>query len=128
MAHQMIDTGISRNIGTYSDAVVADSGLRWLYTAGTPGITKDGSVPQGIEAQTRQAFANVIEALAAANMTIRDIVKIVTSLSNSADKALYVKTRKEILGDVKPAFMLAIVNELIKPEYVVEIEVIAAAK
>ena len=128
MAHQMIDTGISKNIGTYSDAVVTDPGLRWLYTAGTPGIMKDGSVPQGIEAQTRQAFANVIEALAAANMTIRDIVKIVTSLSDPADKALYVRTRKEILGDVKPAFMLAIVNELIKPEYVVEIEVIAAAK
>ena len=124
----MIDTGIANHIGTYSDAVVAEAGLRWLYTAGTPGIMKDGSVPQGIEAQTRQAFANVAEALEAANMTIKDIVKIVTSLNDSADKALYVKTRKEILGDVKPAFMLAIVNELIKPEYVVEIEVIAAAR
>ena len=34
----------------------------------------------------------------------------------------------EILGDVRPAFMLQIVTQLIKPEVLVEVEIIAAAK
>jgi len=33
-----------------------------------------------------------------------------------------------MLGDVRPAFMLQIVTQLIKPEVLVEVEVIAASK
>ena len=40
----------------------------------------------------------------------------------------YVKVRGEMLGDVRPAFMLQIVTQLIKPEVLVEVEVIAASK
>jgi 2-iminobutanoate/2-iminopropanoate deaminase len=39
-----------------------------------------------------------------------------------------VKVRGEILGDVKPAFMIQIVAQLIKPGVLVEIEIIAARK
>jgi hypothetical protein len=38
------------------------------------------------------------------------------------------RSRGEILGDVRPAFMLQIVTQLIKPEVLVEVEIIAAAK
>jgi 2-iminobutanoate/2-iminopropanoate deaminase len=129
MTHKPYDTGVAAKIGYYSDAIEAGAGLRWLYTSGTPGISpKTGELPEGIEAQTKLAWDNIIEALKKADMTIADMVKVTTSLVNSADKAPYVKVRKEILGDVKPAFMLSIVTELIRPGMLVEIEVVAAAK
>ena len=129
MNHIARDTGVSKHIGTYSDAVETGAGLRWLYTSGTPGLSPaTGELPEGIEAQTRQAWQNIIAALKMANMTIGDMVKVNTSLVDASDKATYVKVRKAILGDVKPAFMLSVVNELIRPGMLVEIEVVAAAK
>jgi 2-iminobutanoate/2-iminopropanoate deaminase len=35
--------------------------------------------------------------------------------------------RAEVLGDLRPALMLSVVSELIRPDMLVEVEVIAAA-
>jgi 2-iminobutanoate/2-iminopropanoate deaminase len=129
MAHTPHDTGVAKRIGSYSDAIEAAPGLRWLHTSGTPGLSATtGQLPNDIEGQTRVAWENIIEALKKADMTINDLVKVTTSLTRASDKAAYVKIRKEFLGDVQPAFMLSIVTELITPEMLVEIEAIAAAK
>ena len=66
--------------------------------------------------------------LTKAEMTTADLVKVTTSLTNARDIPGYVKVRGEILGDVRRAFMLQFVTQLIKPEVLVEIEVIAASK
>ena len=129
MTHTAHDTGVAKRIGFFSDAIEAAPGLRWLHTSGTPGLSaRTGELPKDIEGQTRVAWENIIEALKKADMTINDLVKVTTSLTRAGDKAAYVKIRKEFLGDVQPAFMLSIVTELITPEMLVEIEVIAAAK
>jgi 2-iminobutanoate/2-iminopropanoate deaminase len=129
MSHTAHDTGVARHIGFYSDAIEAAPGLRWLHTSGTPGLSaKTGELPKDIEGQSRVAWENIIAALKKADMTINDLVKVTTWLTRASDKAAYVKVRKEVLGDVKPAFMLSIVTELITPEILVEVEVIAAAK
>ena len=123
------DVGVSKHIGSYSDAIEAPADSRWLFTSGTPGVAPEtGELPKGIEAQTRQAWANIFDALKKANMTPADMVKVNTSLINADDRSTYVKVRKELLGDIKPAFMLAVVNQLVRPDMLVEIEVVAAAK
>ena len=123
------DVGVSKHIGSYSDAIEAPAGFRWLFTSGTPGISPEtGDLPKGIEAQTRQAWANILAALKKANMTPADMVKVNTTLIDANDRATYFKVRKELLGDVKPAAMLTVVNELIRADMLVEIEVVAAAK
>jgi 2-iminobutanoate/2-iminopropanoate deaminase len=60
-------------------------------------------------------------------MTTADLVKVTTSLTNAQDIPGYVRVRSEFLGDMRPAFMLQVVTQLIKPDVLVEIEVIAAA-
>jgi enamine deaminase RidA (YjgF/YER057c/UK114 family) len=46
------DVGVSKHIGSYSDAIEAPAGMRWLFTSGTPGISPEtGDLPKGIEAQ-----------------------------------------------------------------------------
>jgi 2-iminobutanoate/2-iminopropanoate deaminase len=93
-----------------------------------PGVLDDGTFPEGIEAQTRLAWKYILAMLTKAEMTTADLVKVTTSLTDARDIPGYVRVRGEILGDVRPAFMLQIVAQLIKPEVLVEIEVIAARK
>jgi 2-iminobutanoate/2-iminopropanoate deaminase len=128
MSHKAIEVGAAKHIGRYSDAIETASGLRWLHTSGTPGVADDGTLPAGIEAQSRLAWKYILAALAEARMTTADLVKVTTTLTDAKNIAGYAKVRAEILGDVRPAFMLQVMTQLIKPEILVEIEVIAAAK
>jgi 2-iminobutanoate/2-iminopropanoate deaminase len=128
MSHEIHDVGAAAQIGRYSDAIEVTPGMRWLFTSGTPGVLQDGTFPEGIEAQSRLAWKYVQEILKKANMTVGDLVKVTTSLTNAQDIPAYAKIRSEFLGDIKPAFMLQIVPGLIKPEAIVEVEIIAAAK
>ena len=128
MTHTIHDVGAAKHIGRYSDAIETAPGLRWLHTSGTPGVADDGTIPAGIEAQTQLAWNHVLAALAKAGMTTADLVKVTTSRTDARDIPAYAKIRGEVLGDVRPAFMLQVVTQLIKPEVRVEVEVIAAAK
>ena len=128
MTHKIHDVGAAKHIGRYSDAIETAPGLRWLHTSGTPGVADDGTIPAGIEAQTQLAWKHVLAALAKAGMTTADLVKVTTSLTDARDIPAYAKIRGQVLGDVRPAFMLQVVTQLIKPGVLVEVEVIAAAK
>ena len=61
-------------------------------------------------------------------MTPANLVKVTQNLTNLKDVLTYIKVRSEILGDVRPAFMLLVVTELIRPEVLVEVEVVAAGE
>jgi enamine deaminase RidA (YjgF/YER057c/UK114 family) len=126
MAHQRVDVGVAAKIGTYSDAMVVQPNLRWLITAGTPGMTPDGITPEGITAQAEQAWKNVIAMLEQADMTVNDLVKVTHYLIRSEDIKPYVEVRKRYLGDARPASMLVVVPALVRPEFLVEIEACAA--
>lgn len=127
MRHRIHDVGAAKHIGCYSDAIEIAPGLRWIFTSGTPGVDENGDLPPGIAAQTRLVWKHIVGVLKAADMSVHDLVKVSTTLVNAADRADYVKVRSEVLGDLRPAFMLNIVTELIRPEVLVEVEIIAAA-
>ncbi len=59
-------------------------------------------------------------------MGVADLVKVTATLTDPKNIAVYAKIRGEYLGDARPALMLQVVNQLIKPEVLVEIEIIAA--
>jgi 2-iminobutanoate/2-iminopropanoate deaminase len=128
MTHTLHNIGIAMQIGRYSDAVETAAGLRWLYTAGTPGLSPTGKLSESFTEQARQAWENVVAVLDKAGMGPEDIVKVTTSLTRSEDIAAYAEVRSSFLGQLRPAFMLSIVNQLIRPDMFVEIEVIAAKK
>lgn len=120
------DVGVSKHLGTYSDAVEVGPNHRWLFTAGTPGLDAEGKLPEGIEAQTEQMWANVSKVLDKAGMSFRDIVKVNTSLVNGDDIAAYAKIRARVLNGHKPAFMLSVIPQLVRPGILVEVEIVAA--
>jgi enamine deaminase RidA (YjgF/YER057c/UK114 family) len=126
MSHTIHDIGVARQIGKYSDAIESAAGLRWLHTSGTPGLSQAGVLPDDIEGQAEIAWTHIIEMLNRAGMTASDLVKVTQYLTRAQDLPGYVKVRSRFLGEVRPASMLLVVNQLVRPEMIVEVEVIAA--
>jgi len=126
MANRIHDIGVARQIGTYSDAVEAPANARWLISAGTPGLALDGTVPADITGQAEIAWTHIVAILEKAGMTVGDIVKVTQYLLHAADIPPYAKVRAKFLGSARPASMLLIVPALVRPEFLLEIEVQAA--
>ena len=126
MINQIYDIGVARQIGTYSDAVLAPAGARWLFTAGTPGLAADGSLSDDITGQAELAWTHITTMLTQAVMDLHDVVKVTQYLRREADIPAYAKVRARFLGDARPASMLMVVPGLVRPEFLLEIEVCAA--
>jgi 2-iminobutanoate/2-iminopropanoate deaminase len=118
--------GVASQIGKYSDAIEVSPNARWLFTSGTPGLALDGNLPGNISAQAEIAWTHIINMLAKANMDVNDLVKVTHYLLRAEDIPAYVQVRAKFLGDARPASMLLIVPELVKPNFLLEIEAIAA--
>ena len=126
MANKIHDIGVARQIGTYSDAVEAPANSRWLITAGTPGLASDGTLPVDITGQAEIAWSHIVAILKKADMEVGDIVKVTQYLLHATDIPAYAKVLAKFLGQARPASMLLVVPALVRPEFLLEIEVQAA--
>ena len=126
MANKLQDIGVARRIGTYSDAVEAPANARWLYTAGTPGFALDGTLPADVAGQAELAWSHIVTMLQRAGMTVHDLVKITQYLLHASFIPDYLKVRSRFLGAARPASTLLVVPQSIRPEFMLEIEAVAA--
>ncbi len=126
MAHIVRDVGVAARIGAYSDAIEVMPNARWLFTAGTPGLSPDGNLPSDIVGQAEAAWANIVAILERAGMDVHDLVKVTHYLLRPSDIPAYVQVRTRFLGAARPASMLLIVPQLVRPEFLLEIEASAA--
>ena len=126
MTHQIHDVGVAKQIGIYSDAIEVAPGLRWLFTSGTPGLERSGNLPPDIEGQAEIAWTHIVAMLDRARMTINDLVKVTHSLTRVEDIPAYSKVRWRFLGNARPASMLLVTPALVRPEFLIEVEAIAA--
>ncbi len=110
----------------YSQALEVDAHKRWLYTAGQIGADINGNVSDTFEEQVAQTWANIISLLNEGNMDVDDIVKINGFVVGEENFPAYAAARKMALGDAKPASTAIIVPALAMPNWLVEIEAIAA--
>jgi 2-iminobutanoate/2-iminopropanoate deaminase len=126
MSHMLHDIGVACQIGTYSDAVGVAANARWLFTAGTPGLAIDGRLPGDITGQAELAWSHIVTMLERAGMSVHDLVKITQYLTRASDIRAYAAVRTRVLDGARPASMLLIVPELVRPDFLVEIEAYAA--
>lgn len=126
MAHKIHDIGVATQIGAYSDAVETAANQRWLLVSGTPGLSSIGVLPVDITGQAEIAWAHVMDLLQRARMDKHDLVKVTHYLTRASDIPDYVKVRSRFLGDARPASMMLIVPGLVRPEFLLEIEAVAA--
>ena len=117
---------IGAPIGTYSHGIEVPPGARWLYVAGQIGVRPDGSVPATIEEQTEVVWQNILAVLADAGMGIGDLVKITSFLTRHENFPRFAEVRAKFLGSHRPASTLLVISSLARPEFLVEVEAIAA--
>ena len=126
MTHKIHDIGVAARIGTYSDCIEASPNQRWLFTSGTPGVDAAGELPADITAQAELAWGHVLAMLDRAGMVVGDLVKITQYLTRAEDIPAYAKVRARMLGEARPASMMLVVAALPRPEFLLEIEAVAA--
>jgi enamine deaminase RidA (YjgF/YER057c/UK114 family) len=114
----------------YSHGVEVPAGARLVVTSGQLGIAADDSIPEGAEAQARICFANITAILAEAGMHPQETIRINAFVTDRRHMAGYMAARDAWLAgaDRLPASTLVIVSGFTRPEFVVEVEVTAAAR
>lgn len=119
--------GIAPPAAMYSHSVQIPPNARWLYTAGQVGTRPDGSIPEGFEAQHEQIWANTLAILADAGMGPENIVRL-NVYSTDPDGLKYVRAHraKYLKPEHIPASTWVVVSKLANPQWVVEMETIAA--
>ncbi|MGM0583988.1 MAG: RidA family protein [Pseudomonadota bacterium] len=115
-------------LSRYSHAIEVEAGKRLLFASGQLGDGPDGRAPEGAEAQTRVAFANLDAILAEAGMGRGNVVRLNAYVTGAEHLAGFRAARDEWIEglDIPPASTLVIVAGLARPDFVVEIELVAA--
>ena len=109
-------------ISPYSQAVRVGAAL---YTSGQLGLDPaTGTLPEGVEAQTRQSLTNIGAILDAAGYAVADVVKTTVFIRSMDDFARVNAVYSAFFGDHKPARSCVEVSRLPK-DGLVEIEVVA---
>ena len=113
----------------YSHGIEVPAGHRTVRTSGQLGLAGDGTVPEGAEAQAGICFANIAAILAEAGMGAQDVCHVSAFVTDRVHMAGYMAARDAFLAgrDVLPTSTLMIVSGFTRPEFVVEVEVWAAA-
>lgn len=106
----------------YSRAVVDGD---WVFVSGTTGYDYTAmTMPEGVEAQTRNTFVTIQNVLGEAGATMADIVRVRYYITKRSDAAALMKVAGEVLGDIRPAATL-IICDLLEEEMLVEVDVTA---
>ncbi|MAW53997.1 MAG: enamine deaminase RidA [Rhodospirillaceae bacterium] len=113
-------------LSAHSDAVLIPPGAAILVSSGQIGMLKDGTIPEDTEQQIEAAFDNVEAVLRAAGMTMSDVVKMTTFITDPRYRDAFRAVRAERVGNPPPSSTRIVVTSLSMPEMKVEIEIIAA--
>jgi enamine deaminase RidA (YjgF/YER057c/UK114 family) len=110
----------------YSYGVEIPAGYRILVCSGQLGIDATDRVPATVEEQTRLCFRNIQAVLNEAGLGFEDVVRINAFVTGREHLRGYMAARDQFIGDPPPASTLMIVGGFSRPEFLVEVEVIAA--
>jgi enamine deaminase RidA (YjgF/YER057c/UK114 family) len=110
----------------YSHGAVVPAGQKLVFCSGQLGIGADGNIPPDCAGQARLCFDNIAAILAEAGLSLADIVRINAYVTGREHLADYMAVRNALFAEPYPASTLMIVSGFARPEFVVEIEAIAA--
>ena len=123
MTRRLISSGspFEKQAG-YSRAVVDGA---YVHVAGTTGYDYASmAMPEGVQAQTRNALATIASVLEEAGSSLQNLVRVRYYVTKRAyADELFMVTGK-VLGDIRPAATL-LVCDLLNDEMLVEIEATA---
>ena len=113
---------IHQPLGSYSHQIEITGNERLLVLSGQVGMREDGTIPDDPFEQIDIAFENILRNLRAANMDVKDIIKLTYYLVGEIDTA---KRREIMLSKLQghqPCSTLLYVAALASPMFKVEID------
>lgn len=117
---------IAAPAANYAHAVLTDGASRWLHTSGVVPVALDGSTPDALADQAALVWTNITAMLRDADMGPTDIVSVTTYVVVGEDLAAVMAARDAALGEHRAASTLVTVPALARPEWRMEIAVVAA--
>ena len=134
--HRAMDgTGVHRTVrpasiappaARYAHAVVSSGARTWLHTSGVVPTAPDGSTPDDLAAQAEVVWANLSAILAEAGMTPYDVVSVTTYVVAGQPLGPVMAARDRALDGHLAASTLVTVPALARPEWLMEISLVAA--
>lgn len=112
----------------YSHVVTAQGASKLIFCAGQVAAEPSGKVlpPDDFAAQTKLVMENLTLALAEGGANLKEVVKVTIYVCNPHDVPKARSILQEYFGDDPPASTLCVLRGLANPNYLLEIEAIAA--
>lgn len=123
----IVPPSIAAPAANYAHGVITTGASRWLHTSGVVPIAPDGGVPNAIGEQAEVVWANIAAMLSEADMGPRHIVSVTTYAVVGEPLADVMAARDRFLGGHLAASTLVTVPALARPEWRMEIAIVAAA-
>ena len=98
-----------------------------VVSSGQGGFRDDGTLPDGFEAQLRQALANLDTVLHGQGASLESVLRLTTYLADPSDYATFKAVRADVLAPPYPA-STAVVTGFVFPGMLVEVEAIASRR
>jgi 2-iminobutanoate/2-iminopropanoate deaminase len=114
-------------LARYSHGIAVPAGHRLVFTAGQLGIDLDENIPSDSEAQADICFANIAAILAEDGMTMANVIRLSVYVTAREHMPGYRNARDRQFPGTPPTTTLIMVSGLVRPEFVIEIEAVAAA-
>jgi 2-iminobutanoate/2-iminopropanoate deaminase len=113
---------IHKPVGAYTHQIEIRGNERLLVISGQVGVRMDGTVPEDQIEQLDMALENILHNLHAANMDVKDIIKLNYYLVGESDMAKRREVVSARLQGHQPCSTLVFVSALANPMLLVEIE------
>src|SRR6266550_5448091 len=125
---QITSAKIRQPSGHFSHATMVEARGRMVFISGMTSRRADGSIAGigDIEAQTRQVCENLKAAIEAAGGTLDDICRVDVYVRNMEHFDAIHKVRREYSKAPTPASTMLEVSKMTSPDYLIEINAIAA--
>ena len=120
------DQGIYSTGGDWVHAMEVRGAERMLLVSGTMGLRPDFTAPPTLDEQLECVWNNLRAILASANMTVDNIVRLTSYLRDASYAEANAQARIKALGDRRIP-TTAIVVQTLQPDWLIELEIIAAA-
>ncbi len=127
MHRRISPSTIAPPAANYAHAVLSQGTGQWLHTSGVVPIRPDGSVPGDLGEQAEVVWANIGAMLAEVGMRATDVVSVTTYAVAGNDLGPVMAARDRFFGGHRAASTLVTVPALVRPEWLVEIAIVAAA-
>jgi enamine deaminase RidA (YjgF/YER057c/UK114 family) len=118
--------GIYPATDDYVHAIEVRQPSRILYVSGTMGLDGNGVAGRTLEVQLELIWSNIRTILASADLTVGNIVRITSYMSDAAYAEANQNARLAALGSHRVP-TTALVVQTLSEDWLVEVEVIAAA-